>query len=465
MEILNLCKFALDNSFDGILISDESGNVIYLNDKYEKITGLTKKQLLGHNLQDLEDQGLFSTSVSMQVIKTEKPYSTVHSYISGKTALTSAVPIFDNGELVGVVNNTRNLKDLKEIEDTVLQSASKSVIVERQNLSLKNLLNKEYNFVFASKAMVETINKADSVAPYDSTVLITGDSGTGKEVIARYIHNSSPRKEEAFIQVNCAAIPSELFESEIFGYEKGAFTGARESGKIGLFELANKGTILLDEVGDMPLEMQSKILRTIQEKEIQRLGSEETIPIDVRILASTNVDLEKAVKEKKFREDLYFRLSVFPIKIAPLKERKKDIEPLISFFLEKLNEKYKTVTTIDEEAIEALTNYSFPGNVRELENLVEYMYVLSDENISLLEIPGKVLSNVMLNTMSEKNPKVMRSLDELMDLYEKSIIEDVIRHHKTLVTASEVMGIHPSTLSRKMNKYNLNFQTGEKGLN
>lgn len=457
MKSDDIFKAAIDNSFDGILIADKDGNVVYINSSYEKISGLRKDEIINRNLKDLQEEGYFSISASMISIATGEASSTIHSYRSGKTALTNANPIYENGELVGVVNNTRNIHDLAEIENTIAEDSYEVVQMERGMTSLKSLLNKEYDFIFESHSMVETIKNASSVAPYDTTVLITGDSGTGKEVVARYIHTNSPRKEEAFIKVNCAAIPSELFESELFGYEKGAFTGARESGKVGMFELANKGTLLLDEIGELPLEMQSKLLRAIQEKKIQRLGSEESIEVDVRILASTNVDLEKAVEEGTFREDLYFRLSVFPVHINPLRERRDDIEPLINFFLERLNKKYKTTSTIDNDALEALKNYSYPGNVRELENIVEYLYVLSEDSINIGAIPGKVLSNVMLNTSDDIDYEGKRNLSDLVDIYEKTVIEDVIKKYKNLKSASEVMGIHSSTLSRKMKKYDLDF--------
>lgn len=453
----NIYKLALDNSADGVLISDSSGKVIYVNDYYEYITGIKRESIIGRNLQDLEDEGIFSRSVSLDVIKTGKPHSIIHAYVSGKSALSSAEPIMHDGKLIGVVNNTRNIDDLHQLEKKIKENEASSKMLSLEMSSLKRLLNKEHDFVSASKEMQETINTANMAAPYDTTVLITGESGTGKEVIARHIHNSSPRREEAFIRVNCAAIPKELFESELFGYEKGAFTGARDVGKIGLFELANKGTLLLDEIGEMPYEVQSKLLRAIQEKEIRRIGGEESIPIDVRILAATNRNLVKEVEEGNFREDLYFRLSVFPVHIQPLRKRTDDIPAFISYFLEKLNKKYSETKTIDNSAFEALKGYSYPGNVRELENIIEYLFILSDDTINIETIPGKVLSDIMINTKDNPDFTEKRNLPQLVDLYEKTIIEDTIRKYKTLESAASVMGIHASTLSRKMKKYDLSF--------
>lgn len=321
--------------------------------------------------------------------------------------------------------------------------------------SLKKLLNIDDEGLIAESASKKaTLSNAIKAAPFDTTILITGESGTGKEVIARYIHNNSPRKDEAFIRVNCATIPKDLFESELFGYEEGAFTGASEKGKIGLFELANKGTILLDEIGELPLEMQTKLLRVIQEKEIQRVGGQETIPIDVRILTSTNRNLAEEVEKGNFRDDLFYRISVFPIHIDPLRDSTEDIEPLINYSLEKLNKKYKRTTTIDRDALKALERYDYPGNVRELENIIEYMYVLSEDELKLESIPGKVLTNIMINSQTITGENIS-TLDDLMNLYEKTVIEDTVKNYDTLSEAAELLGIHVSTLSRKMKKHNL----------
>lgn len=458
MDHSSIYKCALDNSFDGILISDAQGNVIYVNEQYEVTTGLSREIMVGRNLSDLLREGIINRAISLEVIKTKQSFSTMHSYVSGKSAMSSATPIIIDGELVGVVNNTRNIEKLLELEHQLIKSEEETRNMELEMRTLKKLLNRHYDFVCISKTMREVINKADMAAPFDSTILIQGESGTGKEVIARHIHNNSPRKENAFIRLNCAAIPRELFESELFGYEKGAFTGAKDSGKIGLFELANRGTLLLDEIGDLPLEVQSKLLRVIQEKEIHRVGGEKTVQVDVRIIAATNRDLQEMVQNREFREDLYFRLSVFPIQLPPLRDRRDDIVPMIQYFLEKLNSKNNTTKTIESAVLDALENYSYPGNVRELENIVEYLFIISrDHPIRLEYIPGKVLTDVMINNHGLEKQSRTQNLAQLVKLYEKTLIEDTISRYKTLETASKVMGIHPSTLSRKMKSHQLKF--------
>ena len=335
--------------------------------------------------------------------------------------------------------------------------SSESMRVSQGLEIVLGMLNKDRDFIYQSEAMKETVLLADKVAPFDTTVLITGDSGTGKEVLARHIHKNSERSEKPFIKINCASIPRELFESELFGYVEGAFTGAKEKGKPGLFEVAEGGTILLDEVGEIPIELQSKLLRVIQEKELRRVGSEESTPINVRILSATNRDLAEEVRENNFREDLFFRLNVFPIHIPPLRNRKEDIGPLIDYFMEKLNRKYKTTKTITEAAYHALENYSYPGNVRELENIIEYVFIMSLDKITMETIPGKVLTDVMINTSGECKEE-NRGLDYLMDFYEKTILEDVARRYDNLREAARVLDIHHSTLHRKLKKYNLELK-------
>lgn len=452
-------KNALDSSFDGILITDRSGNIIYVNSQYEKITGLKKKDIIDKNLATLLENGIINKAISLEVLKKGKSVSTTHSYVTGKSAFSSAQPIFDNNHnIIGVINNTRNIEELLKLKSEIKQHVANQEKVNQEMKHLKKLINKNEEFIFESKAMKETAKLASKVANFDSTVMIYGESGTGKEVVSKYIHGLSGRKNNIFIKVNCAAIPKELFESELFGYEKGAFTGASPNGKIGFFELANGGTLFLDEIGELQLSVQSKLLRAIQEKEITRVGGKERKKLDIRVIAATNRNLEKEVKDGNFREDLFFRLNVFPITIPPLRERPDDIPVFIDFFINKLNNKYKVNKIISKEALNYLIRYNYPGNVRELENMVEYLFVINEKNIEVDSIPGKILSQIMISDYKGgKSEGKKEKLNYLINLYEKTIIEDTIKKYHTLEQASEVLGIHYSTLSRKMNKYNLKF--------
>lgn len=308
-------KAAIDFSSDGVLIADEDANIIYINKAYEDTTGLKKSKILNRNLRDLMEEGLFNQSVTLHVLENNESISIIHKYISGKTALTTGNPVYDdNNKILAVICNTRNITDLINMKNQLITSKKLTEKYSQEIKLLREIANKQQDFIYKSKIMEKTIKLALKVSAYDTTVLISGESGTGKEVFSKFIHNHSPRKDEAFIKVNCAAIPKDLFESELFGYMKGSFTGASKEGKAGMFELANEGTILLDEIGELPYEVQSKLLRVIQEKEVFRIGAKKSKAIDVRILAATNRDLKEEVKQGKFREDLFFRLNVVPIK-------------------------------------------------------------------------------------------------------------------------------------------------------
>lgn len=318
---------------------------------------------------------------------------------------------------------------------------------------LKDINLEEY--VFASPEIQKVLDNTLKVAAYDCTVLITGESGVGKEIFAKLIHKSSDRNYLPSIKINCGSIPKNLLESELFGYEKGAFTGADKNGKIGFFEIANGGTLFLDEIGELPIELQVKLLRAIQEKEIYRVGGINPIKVDVRILAATNKNLLELISEGKFREDLYYRLNVFPIEIPPLRERTNDIVPLIINFTKHYNHKFKLNKIFDENALNYLLNYSWPGNIRELENLVQRLLISVDNNlITILD----VARNIKTTDKNEDNTFIdfeNSSLQEILDNKEREILKMAKEKYKTTRKISRILGLSQSTLVRKLNKYNL----------
>lgn len=450
---------AIEFSPDGIYICDEEGITIYANRSYEDVSGLKRDEMIGKSLTDLLNENAFNTSASLKVLETKKDVSLIHRYISGKTALTIAKPIYDaNDGIIGVVCSTRNIEELidlrKKLEDV-------NLIKQRYSDELE-LLRKEHfsadGLVYKSIAMKETLDIACTAAVFDSTILITGESGTGKEVLANFIYQNSNRKDKPFIKVNCAAIPENLFESELFGYMPGAFTGALNTGKVGMFELANGGTILLDEIGTIPMPIQSKLLRAIQEKKIYRVGGTKPIDLDVRILASTNRNLSKETKKGNFREDLYFRLNVVPIEIPPLRERMADVVEMINYFITNLNSKYNKNVIMSKKVKEALINYSWPGNVRELQNIIEYMFIMNEqEEISFGQLPDKILNDYVLMTSKIEDIGDKNKLEYLMNVYEKIILESALSKHSSMRKAARTLGIDPSTLSRKAKKYNINL--------
>lgn len=451
---------AFEYSLDGVFIADKDGTSLYVNPAYEQISGLSKREIVGKNLKDLLEQKAFNESASLLVLERKKPVTLQHRYFSGKTALTTASPIFDdNGEIMGVICNTRDMKSLIDMQSELQKLAE---IEHRHSLELDYLRKENYHadgMIHRSQKMERLLEQALNAAPYDSTILITGESGTGKELLAKFVFQNSLRNNGPFIRVNCAAIPKELFESELFGYMAGAFTGASTSGKAGMFELANQGTILLDEIGELSLPVQSKLLRVLQESEIFRVGGTTPIRLDVRVIASTNRNLLQEVKEENFREDLYYRLSVIPLHIAPLRERPEDVADLINYFLKELNRKYQKLVAISPKAIEALTLYSWPGNIRELENMMEYLFILNtEEEIRYEHLPSRILTEHMLSSSLEVAKPRHGLLQSLMEVQESRILESVLGRTKSMREAAEVLGVDASTICRKAKKYGLSGQ-------
>lgn len=315
-------------------------------------------------------------------------------------------------------------------------------------------------FIGMSQRVLDALTLAAKAAKVQSTVFICGKSGTGKEVVAEGIHQASPRSQGPFIRLNCAAIPATLLESELFGHEKGAFTGAIKK-KLGKFELAHKGTIFLDEIGEMELNMQTKLLRVLQSSRFERVGGEETLQVDVRVLAATNQDMEQMVKEGRFREDLYYRLNVIPIYLPPLKERQEDIPLLVDHFLKKFSQEFnKPIAGIKKAAMDALVRYEWPGNVRELQNIVERMVALTDGlYIEKEDIHDCCLKTVDSGERDEDNPPFFGSLikGELFPLaeYEKQIIKAALEKHGSYTAAGKVLGITHKTVAAKAQKYGI----------
>jgi len=334
--------------------------------------------------------------------------------------------------------------------------------MENNYVSLKSSLE-EYNFngiITINKTMLEQIELLNRIVNKDANILIYGETGTGKEVYSEYIHRISNRNNNKFVKLNCSTIPDSLFESEMFGYVTGAFTGASRFGKKGLFELADKGTIFLDEIGEVPMETQSKLLRVIQEKAFMKIGSENEISVDVKIIAATNKNLKFMVDENKFREDLYYRLNVFPINLIPLRDRKEDIILLSFYFLDECNAKYGYDKKLDYNLLAGFLNYSWPGNVRELKNSVERLVLLTTDNIiqntvgviSQYETERKIKKiNTGINPI--KNVDKNKSLREFVDDYEIGIIESYINKSGSLRNAAKALKTSPATLSRKLSMY------------
>lgn len=439
----------LESSFDGIYITDGDANTIKLNKAYENITGLKREEVLNKNMRDLVDNNVISKSGSIIAIKNKKPVTLCQAFKTGKRAIISSSPVFDNeGNVIMVVTNVRDMTEIYRLREEMEEKERHTSKLNAELEIIKSKMANRDDIVAADENTLNVLHLANKVSELDTPVILFGETGVGKEVFAQYIYRNSNRSKERFIKVNCAAIPHNLIESELFGYASGAFTGADKKGKMGLFELADKGTIFLDEIGELPLDMQSKILRVLQEKEIKRVGSPSSIAIDVRVIAATNRDLKEMVKAKTFREDLYYRLVVFPITIPPLRERTQDIEPLVNIFTDRINKKYRFNKSFTKEAIDLLKSYSWPGNIRELVNIVERALIISSrEQIYSSELP-----------MAEKNDvkTVLRSSKNLKDIIEEieyEYINAAYEEYKNVRAAAASLGMDASTFVRKRKKY------------
>lgn len=445
-------------SFDGLYITDGQGKTLRINKAIKRMTGLGEKELLHKTMNELVENGTLSRSATLIVLEKKKPVTTTLTTITGKTLLVSAVPVFDEtGEIVRVVTNVRDISELNKLKQKIEQLEGLKKHYESQVNQLKTRFSGQ--LVFKSKVMEDIIYQAAKIAEVDTTVLITGESGTGKEVIAEIIQKNSSRRDKPFVKLNCAALPENLIESELFGYEAGAFTGAKKEGKPGMFELADGGTLLLDEIGELPLHLQVKLLRALQQQEIFRVGGTKPVKVDVRIIAVTNRDLERQVRTGEFRKDLYYRINVVPIHVPPLRERREDIPLLVKHFLDMFNQRYNMNKKMAGEVVEILSRYYWPGNIRQLENLIERLVITSNNDlIGTGDLPAYIwLSPEKGETEDEAAVVVNRivPLKQAVEITEKKLLEKVWDLYNSCQQAAEVLKVDPSTVSRKMRKYRI----------
>lgn len=440
--------------YDAIHITDGQGKILYVNEAYIRTTGIFPEQIIGKYVEDIEESGLYKGAVTPQVIQKKEQVSGItHFYPLDKKILSTGSPVFDqDGELKFVVTNVRDLNGLEKMNQR-LALLTEEANKDRQELEyLRKYHVDSGDIISHSKRMNEILKLVRIVAETDVTVLITGESGAGKEKIAEEIYRRSNRNDKPFIKVNCAAIPAELLESELFGYEGGAFTDANKKGKAGMFELANDGVILLDEIGDMPINLQKKLLRVLQEKEIMRIGGSKYIKLDIRVIAATNRDLKEEITKGNFREDLYYRLNVVPISVIPLRERREDIPYMVMEFLRQYCKKYGKNVSVDKEAIDLFVSYDWPGNIRELKNLIERLVVISTEgSISKANILQGINSNFFNYNSHEIDIPI--NLKDYLRAYEKTLIHTALKQHGSKRKTAKALGIDHSTLIRKCREH------------
>ncbi|WP_026683870.1 sigma 54-interacting transcriptional regulator [Heyndrickxia coagulans] len=442
----------IEFSTDGIYVTDHNGITILVNSEYENITGFKREELLGNHMADLMKQGYIDQSVSLLVLERKKRISIMQKINGKKDVIVTGNPVFDEtGNIEMVVTSVRDITHLNDLRQELEKAKCFSKL--NNNRYTFKMSDPRQPMIFKSQKMRQIYDEVKLISPHPTSVLISGESGTGKEVVANLIHKLSDRKDQPFIKVNCGAIPESLMESELFGYEKGAFTGAREEGKIGLLELANGGTIMLDEIGEMPLQLQVKLLRTLQEKQIQRIGGKNPRNLDIRIISVTNQNLRKLVKEGKFREDLFYRLLVVEIQVPPLRERQEDIEELIDHYFLYYCREYKIKKSLSSDTKNVLRSYNWPGNVRELRNLMESIVVSIPANcIEISHLPPHIYKAYK---DSKPNAKSFLTLKNQVEQFEMQVIRDSIQENKSIRKAAKQLGVSHSTLVKKMKRWEM----------
>lgn len=458
---------------DGICVFDREGTVTYINGSYNEITGENISE--GDNIHEISPNGS-----RMRVLeKGQKIMGEISQKKNGKSVVANIVPIIVNQQITGGISVVKNLSEIEELIDRISHLSAKTEYLEEE-LHRRKKLNPAFNrIVGVSNKLYDAMKLAAKTADNNFNVLIRGESGTGKELIAEAIHYSSERATQPFIRVNCAAIPENLLESEMFGHVKGAYTGAIKT-KIGKFELADKGTIFLDEIGELDKSMQAKMLRVIQKKEFQRVGDDRTITVDARIIAATNRNLEELVENGEFREDLYYRLNVIPIWLPPLRERREDIPVLSEYFLNKIAEELGCEPKqLSGEAMDALIHYSWPGNIRELENVMERINILADgREVQKGDLPHYISENYHTSVNDEvpseavtenglydaglslgktSAEEIVTGNDEIMpwEYYEREIIRKALKKYGSYNAAGKALGLTHKTVAAKARKYHI----------
>ncbi len=456
---LRLYEAVLDNIRSGVVITDADGYVVFFGESYGRFLKKDPKEQIGKHVTEVIENTRMHIVAQTGIPEINRPH-----HVMNQDMIVQRIPIFINGRLEAVFGQVM-FEDVRDLQSLARQLEVLETKVKLYEKELENLRSSKYTFeniVGKSASMKALKNFALKAASKNAPVLLLGESGTGKELFAHAIHQASERRSFPFIRMNCAAIPKDLLEAELFGYEPGAFTGAGSKSKAGKFELAHRGTIFLDEISELPLEMQPKLLRVLEEKEVERLGGTRVIPCDFRVIAATAQNLQKGVEEGKFRSDLYYRLNVIPIQIPPLRERKQDIPVIAEHLVHRLGNEFGTrINKIAPEVIEAFQKYEWPGNVRELSNVIErslYAVEGDDDTIRLEHLP------ISFQTFGGNVFKAgLTSWKAIRDASEKEALIRALRvSNNNTVKAAEILGIHRTALYKKMKKFKLPLKSQKK---
>jgi len=450
----------MDNSYDSIFVTDAVGNILMVNPTAERLLNLSSTKMVGKNIRELVEHGYWDKSIALEAIEKRATVTGVIKTRDGINLMCTCRPLFDNqGNITMVISNSRDRDTLVKLAQTLDKERE---LVQRYKDEVQYLREqgvKNQYLVAESRAMKNLLLEANSIGPTETSVLLHGESGTGKEILAKYIYSISRRAKEAFITVNCSAIPENLIEAELFGYEKGSFTGADAKGKPGLFELADKGTIFLDEIGEMPLVLQAKLLRVLENGEVRRIGGTTSKKVNFRLICATNRDLNMMVADRTFREDLFYRINVVPLQVAPLRERPEDIMALSDMFLKELNKKYGFDKVFSSETLNGFLNYSWPGNVRELRNLIERLAITTRNRV--IDYQVEEMTNLPRNqepNLSHGEKETFRinlsskaPLRKIMGQVEQEYIKNILQECNGCVSeAARILGIDRSAIYRKV---------------
>ena len=456
----NISKYfpsILDALPNGIFISDVSGTALYVNRMYEQITGLKQERIKGKNVRTLLSEGTFDHILNPEIVASGKPSSHVQSLANGKKLALTGFPVFDSdGSLCLVVTIVRDITMITHLNDQLKEQRDLISQINEQMAYLAEEENRKTDIIFQSSAMKAVQRFLANVARSNATLLIMGETGAGKDVFARYTHSMSERKDKILLKVDCGSIAENLIESEMFGYMPGSFTGAASKGKAGYFELAHGGTVFLDEIGELPLLMQTRLLRVLQDGEIMRIGSTSPRQVDVRIIAATNRDLEERVREGLFRSDLYYRLKVASITIPPLRDRPEDIRPLAEHFLAQYGAKYHKSMAFMDIAMEYMQRYPWPGNIRELQNMIHSLVITNDGPlISLHDLPAQIAGINGNGAPCIPCDDVLRGgrpLKAIIADMERDFLRQAITLHGSVQKVAELFEINRSTIFRKLQR-------------
>ena len=446
----------IDSSSDGLFVCDGNGTVIRMNPASEHIHKIKAEAVVGKNMIALVEKGFIDRSAALEAINKRSVVNLLQTK-GNRKLISTATPVFnDAGELIRVVVSEKDITKFDNLQRRLEEEQEKKDQLQNQLVEMQQDVLQTHKIIARSANMVKTLQRALKVSKADSSILITGESGVGKGLIANLIHKNSNRAEKPLIRINCGAIPESLIESELFGYEKGAFTGARAGGKLGHLELADGGTLFLDEIAELPLPAQVKLLRFLEKGRLTRLGGTKTRRVDARIIAATHRNLIQMVEEGLFRQDLFYRLKVIPLSIPPVRERKECLLPLLHHFIETFARKSGSAKRLSSAAIDALMAYTFPGNVRELMNICERVVVMSEMKIiDLQDLPKDVIAHKKKIADVWGPWPAQMTLDQVLQSVERGVLLESLKDHPNQSQIARALGVSQPTVARRMKKYGL----------